>query len=62
MMTHNEIIEKKQALVQNDIDHFNRRMCEIEQEICELQKKKNALMQRISKKHVYLNQLESDKE
>lgn len=61
-MTKNEIIEKRQALVQNDIDHYNRRMDEIENEIALLNKKKNALQQRIGKKQIFLNQLESDKE
>ena len=61
-MTPNEIIEKKQALVQNDIDHYNRRLDEIENEISLLHKKKNVLQQKIGKKQIYLNQLESDKE
>ena len=60
-MTKTEIIEKRQALVQNDIDHYNRRMDEIENEIALLNKKKNALQQKIGKKQIFLNQLESDK-
>ena len=60
-MTKTEIIEKRQALVQNDIDHYNRRMDEIENEIALLNKKKNALQQKIGKKQIFLNQLESNK-
>lgn len=61
IMTHNEIIEKKQALAQNDINHFNIRMDEIENEKSLLNKKKNTLQQKIGKKQIYLNQLEGDK-
>ncbi|WP_142783363.1 hypothetical protein [Changchengzhania lutea] len=60
-MTPNEMIEKKQALVQNDIDHYNRRLDELENEKAELAKKKNIIQQKIGKKEIYLNQLESDK-
>ena len=60
-MTKTEIIEKRQALVQNDIDHYNRRMDEIENEIALLNKKKNVLQQKIGKKQIFLNQLESNK-
>lgn len=61
-MTTNEIIEKKQALVQNDIDHYNRRLDELENEVGQIQKKKNIIQQKIGRKQIYLNQLESDKE
>ncbi len=60
-MTDVEIIEKRQALAQNDIDHYNRRMDEIENEIALLNKKKNALQQKIGKKQIYINQSEGDK-
>jgi phage regulator Rha-like protein len=60
-MTPNEIIEKKQALVQNDIDHYNKRLDELENEKALLNKKKNILQQKIGRKQIYLNQLESDK-
>ena len=59
-MTPKEIIEKKQALTQNDINHYNIRIDELESEIVVLNKKKNALQQKISKKQIYINQLESD--
>lgn len=59
-MTPKEIIEKKQALAQNDINHYNIRIDELESEIVVLNKKKNALQQKISKKQIYINQLESD--
>lgn len=61
-MTNNEIVELKQKLAQNDIDHHNRRMDEIENEITSLNKKKNILHQKIGKKQIYINQLETDKE
>lgn len=55
------IIEKRQAIAQNDINHFNQRISEIENEISKLNMQKNSLMQKISKKHVWINQLEADK-
>ena len=61
-MTKNEILELRQKLTQNDIDHYNRRMDEIENEISLLKKKKNILQQKIGKKQIYINQLENDKE
>lgn len=60
-MSPEEIIEKKQSLVNNDIAHYNKRMDEIENEICVLKRKKNAIQQKISKKQIYFNQLDNDK-
>lgn len=60
-MTQDEIIEKRQALTQNDIDHYNRRMSEIEDEITALNKKKNVLQQKIAKKQIFISQLEAQK-
>lgn len=60
-MNNNEIIEKKQSLIQNDINHFNSQMNDIENEILRLNKKKNLLHQKIGKKQIYFNQLENDK-
>ena len=60
-MTENEIIEKKQALVMNDIAWLNRRIDEINNEVAALEKKKFTILRKISKKDIYYSQLESDK-
>ena len=59
-MSEKEIIEKKIAIVQNDIDHYNRRCCELQDEIGALEKKKHSFQMKISKKYCYRNLLEKD--
>lgn len=60
-MKKKNIIEKKQALVRNDIRHYNQQMDDIEKQITVLKKKKTVLSQKISRKEIYFNQLEQDK-
>lgn len=59
-MTPKEIIEKKIALVQNDINHYNKRCAEIVDEIGALEKKKLKIQYKISNKQSYRNLLEKD--
>jgi len=59
-MTQKEILEKRIALCQNDIDHYNRNMAEIDERIKSLVKKKDVYRQKISKKQIYIGLLEKD--
>ncbi len=61
-MTTKEIIDKEQALVSNDIAHYNRRLHEIEHEIRVLTAKKNVLVQKIKWRKIYCSALDSNKE
>lgn len=59
-MTPKEIIEKKIAIVNNDIMHFSKQRTYLENDITQLRGKINNLSDQIGKKHSYKNLLEKD--
>lgn len=59
-MTQQEIIEKKIALAQNDINHYNKNMSDIEGQVDQLNKAKRVFAQKISKKQIYIGLLQKD--
>lgn len=59
-MTDKEIIEKKMALVQNDIDHYQREFAKLCDRINMLEKEKESVRRRISRKDIYKAQLARD--
>lgn len=59
-MTAKEIIELKIKLAQNDSNHYNRQMGDLDKQILMLQNKKLNLAQKISKKDCYIQLLERD--